>query len=45
MYPSNRFLNNLAALQRLQVLIVDDNVDFCDLMMLLLQLYARISHK
>lgn len=41
MYPSNRFLNNnLSVLQGLQVLIVDDNVDFCDLMMLLLQLYG-----
>jgi CheY-like chemotaxis protein len=39
MYPSNRFLNNLSSLQGLQVLIVDDNVDFCDLMTILLQLY------
>ncbi|MBD2449008.1 response regulator [Nostoc sp. FACHB-152] len=40
MYPSNRFLNNLSSLQGLQVLIVDDNVDFCDLMTILLQLYG-----
>ncbi|MBD2169466.1 response regulator [Calothrix membranacea FACHB-236] len=40
MYPSNRFLNNLSALQGLQVLIVDNNVDCCDLMMILLQLYG-----
>lgn len=38
MYPSNRFLNNLSFLQGLEVLIVDDNVDFCDLMTILLQL-------
>lgn len=40
MYPNNRFLNNLSSLEGLQVLIVDDNVDFCDLMMILLQLYG-----
>ncbi|GAB1538169.1 hypothetical protein NUACC21_08270 [Scytonema sp. NUACC21] len=40
MYPSNRFLNNLASLQGLQVLIVDNNVDCCDLMTILLQLYG-----
>ncbi|BAY65549.1 response regulator receiver protein [Calothrix brevissima NIES-22] len=41
MYPSNRFLNkNLSTLAGLKVLIVDDNVDCCDLMMLLLQLYG-----
>ncbi len=41
MYPNNRFLNNnLSALQGLQVLMVDDDVDFCDLIMLLLQLYG-----
>lgn len=40
MYPSNRFLNNLSSLQGLQVLIVDNNVDCCDLMMILLQLYG-----
>ncbi len=40
MYLSNRFLNNLSSLQGLQVLIVDNNVDCCDLMMLLLQLYG-----
>lgn len=40
MYPSNRFLNNLSSLQGLRVLIVDDNVDFCDLMTMLLQIYG-----
>jgi two-component system, OmpR family, response regulator len=40
MYPNNRFLNNLSSLQGLRVLIVDDNVDFCDLMTMLLQIYG-----
>ncbi|MBD2356085.1 response regulator [Tolypothrix sp. FACHB-123] len=40
MYPSNRFLNNLSSLQGLQVLIVDNNVDCCDLITILLQLYG-----
>lgn len=35
MYPNNRFPTNLQSLQGLRVLLVDDNVDFCDLIALL----------
>ncbi|WP_026733678.1 response regulator [Fischerella sp. PCC 9605] len=37
MYTNNEFPTNLSSLQGLRVLVVDDNVDFCDLIALLLQ--------
>jgi CheY-like chemotaxis protein len=37
MYTNNEFPANLSSLQGLRVLVVDDNVDFCDLIALLLQ--------
>ncbi len=40
MYPKNRLTTNLQSLQGLRVLVVDDNVDFCDLIALLLQPYG-----
>ncbi|MBR8835034.1 MAG: response regulator [Stigonema ocellatum SAG 48.90 = DSM 106950] len=40
MYPNNKFPTNLQSLQGLQVLVVDNNVDYCDLMTLLLQPYG-----
>lgn len=40
MYPNNRFSTNLQSLQGLRVLLVDNNVDFCHLMALLLQPYG-----
>jgi CheY-like chemotaxis protein len=38
MYPNNRFPTNYSSLQGLRVLVVNDNIDFCDLITLL-QLY------
>jgi CheY-like chemotaxis protein len=40
MYPNNQFSSNFSSLQGLRVLVVDDNIDFCDLITLLLQLYG-----
>ncbi|WP_082127242.1 response regulator [Calothrix sp. 336/3] len=40
MYKFNRCPINLSSLQGLRVLIVDDNVDFCYMITLLLQLYG-----
>jgi CheY-like chemotaxis protein len=37
MYTNDEFPANLSSLQGLRVLVVDDNVDFCDLIALLLQ--------
>ncbi len=40
MYLSHKFPTNYLSLQGLRVLVVDDNVDFCYLMTLLLQPYG-----
>lgn len=40
MYPNNGLSTNFSSLQGLRVLVVDDNVDCCDLIKLLLQLYG-----
>ncbi len=40
MYTNNEFPTNFSSLQGLRVLVVDDNVDCCDLMKLLLQFYG-----
>lgn len=40
MYPNNKFPTNLQSLQWLRVLVVDNNVDYCYLMTLLLQPYG-----
>ncbi|BAY26783.1 response regulator receiver protein [Calothrix sp. NIES-2100] len=40
MYTNNEFPTNFSSLQGLRVLVVDDNVDCCDLMTLLLQIYG-----
>ena len=40
MYPNKRFPTNYPSLQGLRVLVVDNNIDFCDLMTLLLQSYG-----
>jgi two-component system, OmpR family, response regulator len=39
MYTNNEFPTNFSSLQGLRVLVVDNNVDFCDLIALLLQPY------
>jgi two-component system, OmpR family, response regulator len=39
MYP-NKLITNLQSLQGLRVLVVDNNVDFCDLIVLLLEPYG-----
>lgn len=40
MYTNNEFPTNFSSLQGLRVLVVDDNVDFCHLITLLLQPYG-----
>jgi CheY-like chemotaxis protein len=40
MYPNNGLSTNFSSLQGLRVLVVDGNVDCCDLIKLLLQLYG-----
>ncbi|MFQ4146048.1 hypothetical protein [Chlorogloeopsis sp. ULAP02] len=40
MYTNNEFPTNFSFLQGLRVLVVDNNVDFCDLIAMLLQLYG-----
>lgn len=40
MYTNNEFSTDFSSLQGLRVLVVDDNVDCCDLIKLLLQLYG-----
>jgi two-component system, OmpR family, response regulator len=40
MYTNNKFSTTFSSLQGLRVLVVDDNVDCCDLITLLLQLYG-----
>lgn len=40
MYINNEFSTDFSSLQGLRVLVVDDNVDCCDLIRLLLQLYG-----
>lgn len=45
MYTNNEFSTNISSLRGLRVLLVDDNVDFCDVMMLLLQIYGVEAQK
>ena len=40
MYTDNRFPPNLPSLQGLRILVVDNNIDSCDLMTVLLQPYG-----
>lgn len=40
MYPNNRFPTHLQSLKGLRVLVIDDNIDFSDLIILLLQPYG-----
>jgi hypothetical protein len=40
MYLDNGFPTNLPSLQGLRMLVVDNNIDTCDLMTLLLQPYG-----
>ncbi|AFZ00186.1 response regulator [Calothrix sp. PCC 6303] len=40
MYKFNRFPTNLSSLQGLRVLVVDNNVDFCYMITLLLEFYG-----